>query len=218
MRPLCSHLERALIEDTRAARAALEQHLPSCAGCRSAVRRMEAIRQAAAGFREPWDSPGLWPRIEEALARERGSAREAHANRGWQLAAAILAFLLLGGLIWSGMAPSRPESDLDRWVLRQSALGEVEIAERRHLQAIRRLSRLAEPELVEASTPLMISYREKLMLLDQAIMECRAGIDRNRNNTHLRKELLAVYGEKQRTLQELLRRSDDQQPSVPSTH
>ena len=43
------------------------------------------------------------------------------------------------------------------------------------------------------------------MLLDDAIAECQAGIDQNRNNAHLRKQLLAVYSEKQRTLQDVLR-------------
>ena len=43
------------------------------------------------------------------------------------------------------------------------------------------------------------------MLLDDAIAECQANIDRNRQNAHLRRQLLAIYTEKQRTLQEVLR-------------
>jgi hypothetical protein len=43
------------------------------------------------------------------------------------------------------------------------------------------------------------------MLLDDAIAECQANIDRNRENAHLRKQLLAIYSEKQRTLREVLR-------------
>ncbi len=45
------------------------------------------------------------------------------------------------------------------------------------------------------------------MLLDSAIAEMRAEADRNRFNTHLRKELLAMYREKQRTLQDLMKGS-----------
>jgi hypothetical protein len=43
------------------------------------------------------------------------------------------------------------------------------------------------------------------MLLDDAIAECRANIDQNRQNAHLRKQLLAMYTDKQQTLQDVLR-------------
>ena len=48
-----------------------------------------------------------------------------------------------------------------------------------------------------------MAYREKLQLLDSAIAELRGQIEQNRFNTHLRRELLAMYQEKQRTLQDL---------------
>ena len=67
------------------------------------------------------------------------------------------------------------------------------------------MEKSAEPKLEDPSTPLMVNYKEKLMLLDDAIAECQTNIDRNRQNAHLRKQLLAIYSEKQRTLQEVLR-------------
>jgi hypothetical protein len=51
----------------------------------------------------------------------------------------------------------------------------------------------------------MMSYREKLLLLDSAIAECRAQIERNRFNARLRQELLSLYQEKQRTLQQVMK-------------
>ncbi|HVX30931.1 MAG TPA: hypothetical protein VHA53_10665, partial [Nitrolancea sp.] len=57
-------------------------------------------------------------------------------------------------------------------------------------------------------TPLMVSYKEKLMLLDDAIAECQQNIDNNRQNAQVRKQLLAMYSEKQRTLQDVLREGD----------
>jgi hypothetical protein len=48
------------------------------------------------------------------------------------------------------------------------------------------------------------SYREKLRLLDAAIADCRAEVKKNRFNAHLRRELLAMYREKQSTLQQLM--------------
>ena len=81
----------------------------------------------------------------------------------------------------------------------------VEEAERTHVAAINQLEKVASPKLADPATPLLVSYKEKLMLLDDAIAECQTNIDRNRQNAHLRKQLLAIYSEKQRTLQEVLR-------------
>jgi len=49
------------------------------------------------------------------------------------------------------------------------------------------------------------SLRDALSLLDTAIAELRSQLDQNRFNTHLRKELLAVYQEKQHTLEQVVR-------------
>ena len=51
---------------------------------------------------------------------------------------------------------------------------------------------------------MLVNYRERLTVIDAAIADCRAQIERNRFNTHLRKELLSIYKQKQRTLQELV--------------
>jgi len=50
-----------------------------------------------------------------------------------------------------------------------------------------------------------MNYREKLDVLDSAITELKASIEQNRYNTHLRRELLAIYKEKQQTLQNLMK-------------
>jgi len=72
---------------------------------------------------------------------------------------------------------------------------------------------LAEPKLDQSESPLMVSYKEKLMLLDDAIAEVQANIDSNRQNAHLRRQLLAMYSEKQQTLQDVLR--EDSHVSTP---
>jgi hypothetical protein len=50
----------------------------------------------------------------------------------------------------------------------------------------------------------MASYREKLLLLDSAIDDLRAQTGQNPSNAHLRYELLAMYREKQTTLEAIL--------------
>jgi len=72
------------------------------------------------------------------------------------------------------------------------------------MKAIDVLAAQAKPELDSPATALMASYKEKLIVLDSAIDELRAEAGRNPSNAHLRYELLAMYQEKQETLQEVL--------------
>ena len=110
----------------------------------------------------------------------------------------------LGIFAWKANDKLRTDQFNQR-ILQESAVDEVEKAEKAHLAAIDQLEKSAQPKLEEPSTPLLVSYKEKLMLLDDAIAECQANIDRNRENAHLRKQLLAIYSEKQRTLRDVLR-------------
>jgi hypothetical protein len=89
-------------------------------------------------------------------------------------------------------------------LLKNSALAEVERTERDYMKAIDKLATEAKPELDSPSTPLMASYKEKLIVLDSAIDELRMEAGRNPSNAHLRYELLAMYQEKQETLQDIL--------------
>jgi hypothetical protein len=89
-------------------------------------------------------------------------------------------------------------------LLTERALRDVEGAETAYTQSIDALAKLAGARLEDPASPLLSSYREKLVVLDAAIAECRAQIARNRFNAHLRRELLSIYREKQRTLEQVL--------------
>jgi hypothetical protein len=149
---------------------------------------------------EEWPSDLLWPRIERALVAQRRGSRW----HGWQIAAAVALTAVLGGGTWFGVREHAERVAFDRTILREKALSDVESAERAHVEAIDRLEKVAAPKLAESGSPLMVSYKEKLMLLDDAINECQTNIQQNRQNAHLRKQLLAVYSEKQRTLEDVL--------------
>jgi hypothetical protein len=61
------------------------------------------------------------------------------------------------------------------------------------------------PKMRNPESPILSSYREKLLLIDSAIGELHNQVDRNRFNAHLRQELLLIYQEKQHTLEEILK-------------
>ena len=174
----------------------------------------EEISRAARGLRREWESPHLWPRIQAALAAEAAGAeqRRAHARVRAQLTlAAAAAVLVLGVTVFlrvRGPQPAVPP-EVERRLLTERALREVERTEGDYVRSIDALSRVAESKVEEADSPLLMSYREKLLLLDSAIAECRTRIDRNRFNARLRQELLSLYQEKQRTLQRVVKEDTD---------
>jgi len=162
---------------------------------------LDEISAVARTMHAGWSSDSLLPRIQRAIARQERPQPSWHA---WQVAAAAAILIALATLGWYAQRRVQ-EHDFNRAILQRTALDDVERAERSHVAAIGQLETLAGPKLEQSQSPLMVSYKEKLMLLDDAIAECQAGIRMNRQNAHLRRQLLSIYSEKQRTLQDVLR-------------
>ncbi|MGZ7040170.1 MAG: hypothetical protein ACXVH7_00135 [Thermoanaerobaculia bacterium] len=191
-----NHIDDLLLEGDAESMQAAADHAAGCAECAEALAAWNEISGTAKSMRATWKSDLLWPRIERSLRQERRGAR----GYLWQIAAAVVVTIALGAGIWR-VVQVRPNEPF----VAASAIDEVERAERAHVRAIAQLERVAEPKLEEPATPLIVSYKEKLVLLDDAIAECERNIQQNRLNAHLRKQLLSMYLEKQRTLQEVLR-------------
>jgi len=157
----------------------------------------------------------LWRRIEKALARE-GAARPARqrwwyapANPSWRLAAAAIVLLAVGTtswIVWRGVTPPPKTADTvatDERLLTDEAVAQIERSEAQYVRAIDELTRLTKPKLEMPDSPLIANLRERLMTIDAAIDEYRKEIDRNRFNAHLRQQLLWIYQEKRRTLEQV---------------
>ncbi len=211
----CRRFEQALARGPEAV-AALEAHARGCEDCRGRLRLWEEISAAAPSLRKSWESPELPARIVSAVnaASPEPPAPDPEPRRRltWipaAAAAALFVLSMIGLYVFKpGEAARDPLSNLRavrQPLLTDSTLSDVESAESKYLESIEKLSRLARPRLERAETPLLVAYREKLELLDSAIVEVRGQIERNRYNTHLRRELLAMYQEKQRTLQDVMK-------------
>jgi len=196
----CEQLDDLLLEGDPFSLEAAARHAQSCEACMQKLADWNEISSTARDLHTTWDNDLLWPRIEKAIRNERLSTR----TRVWQIAAAILLLAAMGATVW--IAQRRMHAaDFDRDILKVSAVDEVERAEKAHINAINHLETLASAKLDQPATPLMVSYKEKLMMLDDAIAECQTAIDKNRQNAYLRMQLLTMYSEKQRTLQDVLR-------------
>ena len=204
----CNQLDDLLFDASPLAMETAARHAESCAECAERLAAWNEIEETARSMRETWQSDLLWPRIERALKNEKRQ-RSPRVKWLWQIAAGLLLTVGLGGTVFYALRVQSHDAAFDRDILRLTALDEVERAEQSHLQAIRQLERVAEQKLEDAQTPLMVSYKEKLMLLDEAIAECQANIDQNQQNAHLRKQLLAMYTDKQQTLTDVLREDND---------
>jgi hypothetical protein len=215
-------------EDCQAS-PALQAHARQCSACAEKLRQWQEISNAARSLQKSWHSPGLWPRIHQALAVEsqHGPARILQQPwtvletvfRYWRIPAVAFMLLLIAiSAVWilrqNYRAPETAgrEGASEKRLLNERALKEIEAAEAAYIQSIEKLSSRIQPALEGASSPLMMNYREKLALIDSAIADCRANIDRNRFNAYLRKELLSIYQEKERTLVDLIKENKNEQP------
>jgi hypothetical protein len=216
MNVTCNDRDRIFEDGTLAEWAALESHAASCTDCADELRSWKSLSVAALEMREYTESPALWPRIEHALA-EKAARNTRRARRwswlsfwrdiplAWQAAAAgAFVLILTVSAGWFYLHPAKFAPAADQSLLKSAALAEVERTESAYVQAIDKLAADAKPQLDNPATPLLANYREKLLILDSGIGELRAQAEQNPGNAHLRRELLAMYQEKQSTLQEIL--------------
>jgi hypothetical protein len=216
MKTGCEDRQRILRDGSPEEWAELELHAENCAACAEELRAWKAISSAAAEMRDYKEDSALWAKIETSL--QQNPERLAHGQTfwermafwravpvGWQTAlAGALALVLAVSGGYVVLHRNRPSEDPDKKLLRNSALAEVERTEHDYTKAIDKLANEAKPQLDAPASPLMTSYREKLLVLDSAIDELREEAGRNPSNAHLRYQLLAMYQQKQETLQEVL--------------
>jgi hypothetical protein len=215
MNVTCDDRDRIFEDGTPRQWAALEAHAATCADCAEELRAWKSLSVAASQMRDYAPSPSLWPRIEGGLV---AAAANPHGSSWWDrssawlgfrlswqfAAAAAFALLLLVSGGWLYRSKQDPTAVNQNPLLRNKALGEVQRAEAAYVQAIDKLAVDAKPQLDNPETPLLANYREKLQVLDSAIEDLRAQTGQNPSNAHLRYQLLAMYQEKQRTLEEIL--------------
>lgn len=210
----CKDRERIFEDGTAAEWAALEAHSVTCATCAEEIRAWKSLSVTAKELRNYSPSPELWSRIERALAEEdaRKARREGqrwfsffpNISFGWQAAlAGALVLILTASVAWIIRGPVDHPGKQDL-LLKSAALKEVESAESAYEKAIDKLAAEAKPQLDTPATPLLANYHEKLLVLDSAIADLRAQAGLNPSNAQLRYQLLAMYQEKQRTLEEVL--------------
>jgi len=216
MNETCKDRERIFEDGTPGEWAALEAHADSCPACAEELKAWKSLSVAAQEMRDYTDSPSFWPRIERALAEDAQRNTQRTVGRGWlsflpsiplswQTAVAgafVLVLTISAGWIYFHRPGRIVESD--KSLLKSAALENVEHAEAVYVQAIEKLAEETKPQLENPATPLLANYQEKLAVLDSAIADLQVQAGLNPSNAQLRHQLLAMYQEKQHTLEEVL--------------
>jgi hypothetical protein len=174
-------VEGALGEGEREAFAA---HLADCDACRAEARAQEALLAAAADLpREIRPPRELWSGIDARLA---GSQRPRRAGLpAWALVAAALALVLVTAAVTSILTRDYEEA---------IALKPGRADEARFLAASQEL--LAGLEAQDLSPETMEIVRRNLEVIDAAIAELQAALERDPGNGELTRMLLATYQRK----------------------
>jgi hypothetical protein len=170
----------------------------------------DELTKAARTLHREWESPELWPAIASAIAEaETDAAQRPVRYRAWvpwaAAAALVIATTAMLLVLRDGVTrdTTAPPARASERLLSDESLADVEQAETRYIAAIEALAEKVQPAGAPTSS-LEANLRERLLVIDAAIAECRAEIDRNRFNAHLRRQLLTIYQEKRQTLERIL--------------
>lgn len=210
----CNDRDRILNDGTAEEWNALALHSEVCRDCAAELRAWNELSAAAREMHRDWESPELWPRIARELKAADESSpswiqRLVSALRtpalSWQpIAAGVLLIALTAATVWLLLPRRQGPIPARQALLKDSAVEQVERAESEYVRAIDKLAVEAQPQIANPTTPLMASYREKLLVLDSAIADLHTQASLNPANAHLRRQLLAMYREKQDTLEQIL--------------
>src|SRR5262245_22899955 len=133
----CSDLDRAL--RTPELMPDMRTHAENCLECAEALHWWNEISRVAPELRQEWESPFLWQRIEANLSAEPARRRPV----SWTIAAAAV---VLAGITML-LLVRRPGNALDRELLTEQAVSDVEKAEAAYAGSIAKLGALAAKDL-----------------------------------------------------------------------
>jgi len=210
----CKDLEFVFRQGDPELMEALELHAEQCLACRRQMNEWKELSRAALALHGEWESPDLWLRIRADLASATNEAsRPRPPSRAvadsvrvhWRaLAVAATLLILSTSSVWFVLRQPEPDGERPQQVLlTNNTLREIERTEEDYLKSIEKLSQLVESKIESPTSALMANYREKLVVIDAAIADCRMQVEQNPHNAYVRQELLAMYQDKRQTLQEI---------------
>ncbi len=179
----------------------LKIHMESCGECRRAYQIDERILESAKNLNTNLIIPDLWPAIESNIQKKRTVILKFKKTKKI-LFAAVATFLIFTAIwMFNSFRDAKPSAR----ILSEEALEKVKKAETNYMEAIDELEDLAYLRLGDRQEPLVQLYRNKLLLIDQQIENCKQALETNPASSHIRKYLMAALKDKRKTLEEILK-------------
>jgi anti-sigma factor RsiW len=163
-------------------RADLDRHLAQCAECARTLAELRAVASWARAYRGAEPARDLWPGVRERIDRDKGAAIGRMAGVGWRqlIAAGIAVVAIGGGALWLGTRGPVVAPPLEPpFVANPASVGTADLA-------VRDLEDVLDAARAELDTSTVRVIEESLVLIDQAIAEARAAIQRDQSNQYLK--------------------------------
>lgn len=188
-----------------APRLELERHLAQCAECARTLVELRAVTTWAHSYRGTEPARDLWPAVRRRIEGDKVVAIPRLVGVGWRqlIAAGIAVVAIGGGVIWfSGRAPMVSLAPEPAFEASPATMGGTDLAVR-DLEAVLDASRAD----LDSSTVRVIE--ESLALIDLAIAEARAAIQRDSSNLYLNGRIAAHLKQKLAILRTATRAARD---------
>jgi len=176
-------------------------HIQSCAECRRAYETDKCNMDIVKNLNTNLTVPDFWPAIEKKIQNEKPVVYKFKKIKRILFAAAATFLILTTIWIFHSFREETPSTR----ILSENALEKVKEAETSYLEAIKELEDLAYKRLEDTQEPLAQLYRNKLLLIDRQIENCKQALETNPANSHIRRYLMAALKDKRETLEEILK-------------
>lgn len=190
---LSGYLDGDLADEVR---AGVESHLADCAECRQVLVDLRRIAGAARSYQGTVPKVDPWPSIRAAIETDRSvtfpATRRGERGLGWRhlIAAGLVmaAAGLGGGWYWFGRGGNAPAAVADQPAVGALVIGLTSAA---YDTAVAELQRTLAANRGHLDTATVRSVEQSLAVIDRAIGEARAAIQRDTANGYLNGQIAA---------------------------
>lgn len=184
-------------------RAALEEHMTSCAACRATLAELRDVVAAASAVQDTAPSTDLWPGISARIAAGRPAVTPlaaARASRRFTFsvhqlaAAAVILMAVTGTAVWYA-ADRAAAPDLASGTVVQSAAGSARqvstapLPEPQYTDDVTGLERALEENRAQLDPATIEVIERSLESIDHAIEDARAALESDPGNPYLHRQL-----------------------------
>jgi anti-sigma factor RsiW len=185
----------------------VKAHIAACAECARAERKLRNLLQSAAALPQSIEPPAeVWANVQA-----RTTARPARAAALWSLryplAAAAVVLIIASSTVTALLLKRQTPATATASTSNAVSLVALEAADREYARIAQELERSLNNRAGEIDPATIKVVRENLVIIDRAIAEARAALEKSPGNTELSRIISTSYRRKIGMLERTLRLS-----------